>query len=1372
MADFFFFTDADLTGLLNPQPSTDSFGPISDTEFRVTSLHTATSDPRAFAICEGEIAVQEDADPNLVNLILKPKTQPTDNGLNFVKIAYYIYKGIKKTSLIVGGEIAPELTNHLTQRAYKAQNDANRKKEILENLPTNSVTLTPSLSLLGISTTPPSPTQLLEKLFYKPANSLFQNLDIKAGNYIGDFDKTKFGIEIVVDDIRTKGTHALVQNIETKMQSPPLTSSSSDIFKRKNQKETILAFMDPCAFYGSLFQYGSTPFRVKYRISTDVIDIATPSNDTDPAWAAGQNIYNKLLFHFANKNLVYLDIRNELNQSINFLGNYDNDIVVTITEADNEAIIKDYYNNFNWPLLRLEALDYDLHANGNDSTGGRLTINIGIPNPGLENTDPIAYIAQGYVRDFDNNRVLRGEQRYVKLADLGGYSEPFKVIVPNINSEPIITPVSQYIKIKYIKSELGGFSSGLVPRATKYLDLVFPIFRMNFPWNIAGNSISRVYNNEDVWFNLDVESGCQFVASIGIAEDTQNVTLFAFAEDKLKTTGATRLQSCSVPSEVSDESYYLNLVRDRFTKDKLVQGILDLGTPPNPLYLRFVDIAPSVPGTLTDGNLRDEFLAIIFPKADFVNMFFDSGFSGQYDIYVRLQNEDVDISIDGKIYTSFDVILEGYNDDGTTVTLGTYDPGLKVYSFGNDRNLIFVEKDSLYDVSTPLDTPPECLGFFNQSELKALQSFRSTLSTAVSPFNDLYSNVFNIPGFPITVSGSGSGPFTLTNPYTSGPTPTVPLPRGFLAEACTIFALNMFADQLAVDTNASNAGSSDSSKSEIFNLLKQVLIDSGFKTPVSNTEKIAFNGMIFPNTYIGQYDPLFRGDPNSIKNRMYVNMASGNTSGSSGTVRFVFPGATPVSNADILKSIDAVLVQLGQAISKYVDAKSKCYYKILSGDTKAPINIFLASGDGSDTNGIFNVANKGALLFNYDYNGLGTVAGTATRTFQSIATENSTVVHLTMFGLNNPTTNSTVTVIKGGIRYLFGANMSSPVIDAIDGTNPGEARYDALNKLFYIDTVSGRLTLAYFNSANRDLIFIERSRNFSFQVQQSSANDAPITDSAYGTYFDEFTTSINVVEGPKVRIFDFEAENLFGNDIFVLSPTQQSNLLAASRYTDPIEFLIDRLINVPTIPITIVLNGNFIGKFLQPNERTTGSKIGKDDTYQFYRTRPQGRILETNTDQTSFTPLRYSFGSVTITEFNIVVSIDSFVSPLWSRLDTKVPAAQKSNLDALTHYYTILGSDAYVDLVGGDPSPSNGTHPNLPSYNPILSGLRSFGLLEALKNIVVARANALVPGTYSSAQVITMKNYLESKRNGAKVLKNDRLGISNDITFTHFTNFQ
>ncbi|HEX5733179.1 MAG TPA: hypothetical protein VF131_10115 [Blastocatellia bacterium] len=1373
MAEFCFFTDADKSGLLDSQASSTAFGAVSDTEFRVTSLHTAASNPRVFAICDGKLAVQQGSQSNVISLILQPKDQPgVGNRINFVSIKYIIYKGVLRDSLISGSSVADRSKNQLTRRAHETQDIMNRAIELASGAPANSLTFTPSSALLGYNISG-TDSESLDKLFYKPDNSLFEPLSVAAGDHIGDFDKNKFGIEIVLDDVRANANFILTKHVETKLQAPvPTASNPSQLFKRRHQKEAAISFMDPCAFFGSFFQYGGVfdrPVKLRYRLSTDIIDVEKETKDSDLHKANGTEIYDDILVHFFNKNAVYIDMRNELNTSINFYQHYDNNIKLKIPEADDEIISKDYYGNNGWPLLVLRPQDYDLHGQNNNSTKDTIKIEIALPNPSRENASPLVYISQGYKNKIKRNKVLRGEKRYVRLTTSDHYTESFSVVVPNIASESVITPVSQYIRIKYLKSVLEGASSGIVPRASNYLDLLFQPVRMKIQFAVTANSKSRIYQ-EDVFLSLSAESGCESAGAVGIAQDTKNFTLFAYAGHKLRTTGTTRLQTITLPSEVATESHFLNLVRDRYPGEKLLQGTLKIGSEPNPTYLRFADGDPTAAKNLQWPNLSDEFVALIINKFKFAEMVLDHSFSGDYDVFVRLRNEESKSS-DGIVYTTYDLVLEGYTDDGTSIFLDIFDPGIKVYSFGQDHNLILVDGAAEFDASTPQDEHLACSDAFSDKELGYLQSFINGIQVAPQRFRDIYTKVFKInndAANEISVTGDGTpgNEYKLINPFTdpSLTKPSVELPKGFLAEGCTIFILHKFQQQLVDDIAAAqdSVDIDSPTKSDIYKALKDILIAFGFIPPATDADRHAFNQMMNPDTSIGERKPVafLAGSIFPTKKVMYRLMERGNLAGSASDRKFIFPLAPPITEPNILAAIAQILTKFSTTIAQLVDRESACAYRILSGYTKTPKNLILATGNGTSTNALFRipnrppVLNRGVFLFNYEYDATAGVLAKAERAFPSFGEDVSTTLHITTFGFNN-TANSTVVIKKDEDELKFVGNVNNPILQPLDSLT-AKVRYDATGKYFYKVTPSGPLPLAFYDPIKRDLIFIETGGRFSFKVEQTSGS------------VDEITSAINVVDGEKIRRFYFEAQNLFLDDVFDLTPSQKDSLIDPV-YDGAVRYMIDRLINVPNIPIIINLGGNFVGEFIGPNDRTTGSKVRPNTLYQFVKDRST-RTLETpNDDPVGYPPLRYSFGSVVISQFNIIITIDSFVSPRRSRLDLKVPSGKRSQLDHLTNYFTIDGSDAYLD----PPSnfhPPDPDHPNLPSYNPILSGLRSFGLAEALKDILIKTATDSL--LYDAFDVGVMKNYLEDRLTQATVLKNERLGIGAEIMFSDYTDFK
>jgi hypothetical protein len=165
-AAFYFCTDTD-SGLLAPQTTAQAFGPVNPSsvagtdEYRVTSLHSATSNPAAYAACDAIVCAQKvTADATLVNIILKPLVQPA---LNFAPVKYIIYKGILASSLINGAETAAGANNDLTQSIWDAQAKKNASAGTNANPPAEAL----GVGLTATAGPDLADTEPIDNLFYR-----------------------------------------------------------------------------------------------------------------------------------------------------------------------------------------------------------------------------------------------------------------------------------------------------------------------------------------------------------------------------------------------------------------------------------------------------------------------------------------------------------------------------------------------------------------------------------------------------------------------------------------------------------------------------------------------------------------------------------------------------------------------------------------------------------------------------------------------------------------------------------------------------------------------------------------------------------------------------------------------------------------------------------------------------------------------------------------------------------------------------------------------------------------------------------------------------------------------------------------------------
>ncbi len=310
MSDIYFFTDVDL---LNDQTAEQAFGPVSgceDTQYRVTSMHTATANPCAYAVCDGIIKIQDsDLNPdNLVNIILKPSSHQKING---VEIKYFIYRGILKESIVNMSkvdELALNEVYNIDMLTTIWQNQDVYEQNVENNIPCSKI-------LYG------------EQPYYATISDLFEedNLNYcdyvcKAGESIGVFHKDCIGFEIVQNTMFTDDSIIMAKSPEHIINVENTEGYSNGEIKAI--REQVLHYIDPAAFYGTQSSVVST----------------------------NNNI---LSTKFLNRNSIYINLLSTTGFSLFF---YDIIEKISFNEPDEEIVLSP------WPIIKGE-LNSDLIFN-------------------------------------------------------------------------------------------------------------------------------------------------------------------------------------------------------------------------------------------------------------------------------------------------------------------------------------------------------------------------------------------------------------------------------------------------------------------------------------------------------------------------------------------------------------------------------------------------------------------------------------------------------------------------------------------------------------------------------------------------------------------------------------------------------------------------------------------------------------------------------------------------------------------------------------------------------------------------------------------------------------------------------------------------
>ncbi len=603
----------------------NAFGPsanstintIENENFLVTSKHTATADTNAIAVCNGQILVQQQTENSeLLNIVFKPlPTQP----FNFPKIKYFIYKGIKKDSLIAATT---------TVLAAKGNNDL--VDAIWAAFETTNTTGSPSQAILGLDTAinnlPES--QTIEDVF----STIYPEVQfwhINAGNTIGKFDKDAIGFEIVLDTLFYQPTLALARNSATFIRAKTLSTTplQKDFFEHWNDKESILNFIDPCAFFGSFY--------------ADKLSVISASQKSK--WK-GEDLYNNLLSKFSNKNKCYIDIRNEFNFSLNYFKNYglsptNNFTEIKIKKGDTAFASIDYYAN-SWPILILDNTDFAT------STANHQSFSLQLPSGNGDNPEPIIYFSKAYNNSDTFPDEYDKQEKFKPLAVANNFSDEFNIGLPWINGNLI----SSYVQIKYCKrksEEVLPLPLNTQMRKGDNFDCLFSP-KINFNYN---NSLTPTkFCNESFYIDLRTIHGYDAVFVPSISFDLDKVILFANLDAYNENTTKKYL----LPFELNSEFKNVN------TDFKFIDNLI-LKYQNQPL-----------------SEIGDNVL-ITFTHPQWSTIIGYNEFEGNYPVFISIVENRLE-NINNQSYTVFDIILKGYKINGNKIEVTSHNLNFNIYS--------------------------------------------------------------------------------------------------------------------------------------------------------------------------------------------------------------------------------------------------------------------------------------------------------------------------------------------------------------------------------------------------------------------------------------------------------------------------------------------------------------------------------------------------------------------------------------------------------------------------------------------------------------------------------------------------------------------
>ncbi|HTJ49599.1 MAG TPA: hypothetical protein VL443_09115 [Cyclobacteriaceae bacterium] len=419
--------------VLSNQDQSFSFGPDtsnSTVKYNLTSQFAITTNAKAFACQNGLLIVQQSKiNSSLVNVIIKPLNPILSSNL---KVAYFIYRGVSKSSLITtdGAGIVSKnasTNNELISRIYNA-----------DSTKTNYVS-----GYLGYDNNNTySDSQHIDKIFY--SKDTVKPVKVNEGEWFGDFVSGTIGFEIVLESDKLNINLELVRGGNTSTGTTVIdVSSLTDSFSIRTQREQILGFIDPAAFFGLHYNSG--------------IIVSTYSGTTKTNTSLkGQNLFNTIISKYYTNNCVYVDIRSERGYSYNFYNNYSDgsNNNIQVGRAQNSLTAQNYSTN-SWPILII--------TNGQSTslTSNSVWLELRID----DNDNPLLYSLNigGKASTFSK----------IYTTNVKTWSKGFNYTFPNTGSGGTKQNVATYIKSYYFRKQTATVPPTSVLRTQKYYHSAF-----------------------------------------------------------------------------------------------------------------------------------------------------------------------------------------------------------------------------------------------------------------------------------------------------------------------------------------------------------------------------------------------------------------------------------------------------------------------------------------------------------------------------------------------------------------------------------------------------------------------------------------------------------------------------------------------------------------------------------------------------------------------------------------------------------------------------------------------------------------------------------------------------------------------------------
>lgn len=688
MKKYYFYTEHKE---LDPQTPDMAFGPEDDTytdpvtnaiqdQFRITNLHSSAAPLRAFAITTGTIVGQfegEDINANTVNLVLKPLSQPD---IGYARICYFIYKGILKASLMSGQNNVINNTTEFGQFIIDQQVRRNNALVAAGGSSEGDATYK-ALGMHLVSTLTGTNESFLNEdpidhLFFRETADYTPPTIDKPGMYIGDFDNTKFGIEVVLDGVGYDAPLSLCRNLENFIRQDQLGGGSTvtQTILNRIKREEVLRYGDICSFYGS--------FAKDSKFKAVTVNSGGSNSEEN---ISGDEVYEKILggTHtqnsttedigtFYNRSRTMLDIRNEYDYSYNLFNHYGDKIKIQFDSAASSEVT--YYQS-NWPYYFIDNSVLPLN------TSNKVKISVCLAKG--NNRKPLVFVSQGYIRNFIT---LKEKKKFVELFNDNDddYTNPVELVVPNLDFNGNTRVVSSHIKLRYlalldpaVPTDVGVGTTKL--RSADPIDHIFLPVHMDILFQSNSPLKSRVYETERFVDSFEL-NGRSFTCSTGMSLDACSISFFAFAVDRYKKKFRIGRKNSIVgqTSEAAD-TFALWLAQNP-AYSRVVFSELVVTTSGG--TIKKLTTASSGEKLLNAPDTEELILLNIFIPTfqDILNQISASSILTDLPVYFGFKNRNANTAPDGTPFTEYDLYVRGFEIDTGELVVVELNTGKKIYT--------------------------------------------------------------------------------------------------------------------------------------------------------------------------------------------------------------------------------------------------------------------------------------------------------------------------------------------------------------------------------------------------------------------------------------------------------------------------------------------------------------------------------------------------------------------------------------------------------------------------------------------------------------------------------------------------------------------